>query len=157
MSKSLSRVRNALLAAGLADTIRATDTPSRTAQLAAEAVGCDIDQIAKSILFRGEHSGGLWLFVTAGGRRVDAARAQSLAGEPLGQADAGIIRSVTGFAIGGVAPLGHLSPPRGFFDPRLLDFSLVWAAAGTPQHVFSAVPHRLASVSGLSIDNFSEI
>jgi prolyl-tRNA editing enzyme YbaK/EbsC (Cys-tRNA(Pro) deacylase) len=157
MSKSLTRVRNALLAAGLADTIRATETPSRTAQLAAEAVGCEIDQIAKSILFLGSQTGDLWLFVTAGGRRVEAARAEILAGEPLGQADAAVIRSVTGFAIGGVAPLGHLSPPRGFFDSRLLDFDLVWAAAGTPQHVFSAAPHPLASAASLVIEEFSTV
>ena len=155
MSKSLTRVRHAMQAAGLADTIRATDAPSRTAELAASAVGCEIDQIAKSILFRGAASGGLWLFVTAGGRRVDMARAEALAGEPLGQADAAFIRAVTGFAIGGVSPLGHLTPPRGFFDPRLLDFGLVWAAAGTPQHVFSAEPLRIAEVAGLMVEPFS--
>ena len=157
MGKSLERVRRALGAAGLADTIRPAGQDSRTATLAAEAMGCEIDQIAKSILFRGESTGALWLFVTAGGRRVDMDRAASLTGEPLGQADAALIRQITGFAIGGVAPLGHLTLPRGFFDRRLMDFTTVWAAAGTPQHVFAADPTLLAPACGLTIEDFSVI
>ncbi|MBL4917900.1 YbaK/EbsC family protein [Szabonella alba] len=155
MGKSLERVRRALVAAGLADTIREAGQESRTAALAAEAIGCEIDQIAKSILFRGESSGALWLFVTAGGRRVEMGRAAELSGEPLGQAEATQIRQVTGFAIGGVAPLGHLTPPRGFFDRRLTDFATVWAAAGTPLHVFAAGPALLAPACGLLIEDFS--
>ncbi|MFN3825623.1 MAG: YbaK/EbsC family protein [Pseudorhodobacter sp.] len=155
MGKSLDRVRRALTAAGLADTIRETGADSRTAPLAAAAIGCATDQIAKSILFRGANSGALWLFVTAGGRRVDMDRAAHLAGEPLGPADAGQIRAVTGFAIGGVAPLGHLTPPRGFFDRQLMDFAEVWAAAGTPNHVFGVAPAALLAASGLQMEDFS--
>ena len=124
MSKSLNRVRATLDAAGIAPEIRETAL-ARTAADAAAAVGCEIDQIAKSIVFRGERSGATLLFVTAGGNRVDPGKAGRLAGEPLGKADAALIRERTGFAIGGVAPLAHLSPPRAWFDPRLLDFPLV--------------------------------
>ncbi|MEC7258833.1 MAG: YbaK/EbsC family protein, partial [Pseudomonadota bacterium] len=121
MSKSLKRVRAALDAAGEPAEIRETPL-ARTAPDAAQAVGCEVDQIAKSIIFRGETSGKAILFLTAGGNRVNADKAATVAGEPLGKADAALVRAQTGFAIGGVSPLGHLSPIRAFVDPRLLDF-----------------------------------
>ena len=153
MSKSLARVRRALEAAGLEADIRELGQ-TRTAQEAADAVGCALDQIAKSIIFRGENSGEALLFLTAGGNRVCAARASALAGEPLGKADAELIRAQTGFAIGGVAPIGHLNPIRAFLDPRLLDFGTVWAAGGTPRHVFPLDPHRLHALTGAQTADF---
>ena len=123
---------------------------------AAEAVGCEIDQIAKSVIFRGTDSDGVFLFVTAGGNRVDAAKAAALAGEPLGPADAAYVRARTGFVIGGVAPVGHLEAPTAFFDPRLLEFDTVWAAAGTPRHVFPVVPDKLLICAGASVAAFTE-
>ena len=107
MSKSLRRVQSALEAAGLAVEIRETDDSARTAEGAAAAVGVAVDQIAKSIIFRGEASGHVVLFLTAGGNRVDPAKATAVAGQPLGKADAELVRSETGFAIGGVASVGH--------------------------------------------------
>ena len=147
MSKSLERVRAALEAAGLASDVREADG-ARTAQMAADAVGCALDQIAKSIIFRGETSGTAILFLTAGGNQVDADKASAIAGEPLGKADAALVRSQTGFAIGGVSPVGHLNPIQAFIDKRLLDFDLVWAAAGTPNHVFHIDPHKLPDLTG---------
>jgi prolyl-tRNA editing enzyme YbaK/EbsC (Cys-tRNA(Pro) deacylase) len=155
MSKSLERVRAALAAAGLDLRVIEMSESTRTAAEAAAAAGCEIDQIAKSILFRGETSGALRLFITAGGNRVDPARAADLAGEPLGKADAEQIRQVTGFAIGGVAPLGHLAPVPAWIDPRLLDFAVVWAAAGTPRHVFAIAPGALVTVSGAVVAPFT--
>jgi prolyl-tRNA editing enzyme YbaK/EbsC (Cys-tRNA(Pro) deacylase) len=155
MSKSLERVRTALAAAGLDLRVIEMSESTRTAAEAAAAAGCEIDQIAKSILFRGETSGALRLFITAGGNRVDPARAAALAGEPLGKADAEQIRQVTGFAIGGVAPLGHLAPVPAWIDPRLLDFAIVWAAAGTPRHVFAIAPGALVTVSGAIVAPFT--
>ncbi|MGB7241928.1 MAG: YbaK/EbsC family protein [Sulfitobacter sp.] len=154
MSKSLKRVRAALIAAGLPDTIRET-VLARTAGDAAQALGCDIDQIAKSIIFRGAQTGRIILFITAGGQRVDPARASALANEPLEKADAGQIRTVTGFAIGGVAPIGHLTPPLGFFDKKLIEFDTVWAAAGTPNHVFSIEPADLLNYSATQLSDFT--
>lgn len=151
MSKSLARVRAAL--SGTSAIVVETG-PANTAQMAADALGVDLDQIAKSIVFRGEESGAAILFITAGGNQVDQAKATALAGEPLGKADAALIRAQTGFAIGGVAPLGHLTPLRAFLDPRLADFSLVWAAAGTPRHVFSVAPDDLHRLSGAQIADF---
>lgn len=155
MSKSVRRLRAAIEAAGLPADIRETAESARTAPLAAAALGCEVDQIAKSILFRGEESGALFLFITAGGRQVQADDAAALAGEPLGRADAAEVRTRTGYAIGGVAPLGHLEPPRAFFDRALLRFPVVWAAAGTPAHVFPAEPASLARAAGAEIADFS--
>lgn len=155
MSKSLARVRAALDAAGVSVEIRAMDDSTRTAQDAAQAAGCVVDQIAKSIIFRGEHTGHAVLFLTAGGNRVDPAKATSVAGQPLGKADAALIRAETGFAIGGVAPVGHLRPIPAFFDPRLLAFDRVWAAAGTPRHIFAIAPQTLLTLTGAQVADFT--
>ncbi|MEZ5722764.1 MAG: YbaK/EbsC family protein [Paracoccaceae bacterium] len=155
MSKSLARVRQALEAAGHDAEILEMPGGTRTAEDAAKAANCALDQIVKSIIFRGEADGHVVLFLTAGGNRVDAAKASALAGEPLGQADAELIRAETGFAIGGVAPIGHLGPIRTWFDPRLLDFDLVWAAAGTPRHIFAAPPREILRLSGAEVATFT--
>ncbi|MGR3377278.1 YbaK/EbsC family protein [Salipiger abyssi] len=155
MSKSLKRVRAALEAAGLEPDIREVGQ-ARTAQEAADSVGCEIDQIAKSIIFRAEESGEAVLFLTAGGNKVCADKASELAGEPLGKADATLIRSQTGFAIGGVAPVGHLNPIRAWIDPRLLEFTRIWAAAGTPRHVFALDAHLLPGLTGAEAAPFTE-
>ncbi|MEM9871415.1 MAG: YbaK/EbsC family protein [Pseudomonadota bacterium] len=154
MSKSLKRVRAALEAAGIDTEIMETPL-ARTAADAANAIGCEIDQIAKSIIFRGETSGTAILFLTAGGNQVDPARAAALAGEPLGKADAALVRTQTGFAIGGVSPVGHLNPIRAFADTRLTDFDVIWAAAGTPHHVFRASPADLLRISGAQESDFT--
>lgn len=152
MSKSLRRVAAALAAAGLKAEI-IEPGPSRTAEEAAAACGCALDQIVKSLIFRGE-SGQLYLFLTAGGNRLDPARAAELAGEELTRADADTVRRETGFAIGGVAPLGHLGAPAIFADPRLLEFPVVYAAAGTPRHVFGAEPDALIKTCSARVAPF---
>ena len=154
MSKSKKRVIQALEDAGIAAEIVELKE-AKTAQMAADGVGCALDQIAKSIIFRGEESGAAILFITAGGNRVDDAKASALAGEPLGKADAALIRAQTGFAIGGVSPVGHLTRPRAFFDPRLNAFDQVWAAAGTPRHVFPIAPADLLRLSGAQEADFT--
>ena len=156
MSKSLTRVRAALVAAGVAPDIRETAL-ARTALDAATALGCSVDQIAKSIVLYAPDRDELVLFLTAGGSRVDLDKAGVLMGGPLTKADASQVRQRTGFAIGGVAPLGHLTPPRGFFDPKLLTFDRIWAAAGTPHHVFGIEPHRLIQISEAQHADFTSI
>lgn len=156
MSKSLKRVKRAAEEAGLEIEILEMAEGTRTAADAAAAAGCEIDQIVKSIVFRGEDDGQVLLFLTAGGNRVDDRKASAVAGEPLGKADAALIRGQTGFAIGGVAPIGHLNPIRAFIDPRLMDFEVIWAAAGTPRHVFAANPRDIARVSGAQTADFTE-
>ena len=155
MSKSLKRVRAALEAAEMNVDILEMTEGTRTAADAAKAAGCHLDQIVKSIIFKGEASGAAVLFLTAGGNQVDSEKAAKLAGEPLGKADAGLIRAQTGFAIGGVSPIGHLSPIRAFYDARLMAFETVWAAAGTPRHVFEAPPHALITASGACPGDFT--
>lgn len=154
MSKSLKRVEDALQSAGINAQVVEMAEGTRTAEDAARAAGCALDQIAKSIIFRAETRGDAVLFITAGGNLVDDAKASALAGEPLGKADAELIRSQTGFAIGGVAPVGHLSPIRAWFDPRLFEFDLVYAAAGTPRHIFGIAPVLLVRLSGATQADF---
>lgn len=155
MSKSLKRVKAALETANLDVEIMETGTDTRTAQQAADVAGCHVDQIAKSIIFKGETSGDAILFLTAGGNRVDTQKASKVAGEPLGKADAALIRAQTGFAIGGVSPLGHLNPIRAFLDPRLMEFEVIWAAAGTPHHIFPIAPEQLISVTNAQRADFT--
>ena len=157
MSRSLKRVTAALDAAGLPGRPVEMAASTRTAAEAAQAVGAQIDQIAKSILFVGSESGGLCLFLTAGGRQVDPQAAERLAREPLGRADAAQVRALSGFAIGGVAPLGLTGPVRIWADPRLLEFAEVWAAAGTPRHVFPADPSQLVAACGAEVTEFSTV
>lgn len=154
MSKSLARVVQALQTAGLDVTPVEMPAETRTAPEAAAAAGCTLDQIVKSILFQGQ-SGRLYLFLTAGSRQVDPAKASALAGEALGRADPGVVRSVTGFAIGGVAPVGHLSPSPVWMDQTLLAFPTVWAAAGTPRHIFAIAPDALLALSGAEVARFT--
>lgn len=142
MSKSLKRVEAALQAAGATAEIREVGQ-ARTAAEAAASAGVSVDQIVKSIIFRGEGTGHVVLFLTAGGNRVSAEKASAVAGQPLGKADADLIRAETGFAIGGVSPVGHLTPVQSFWDPRLDDFDEIWAAAGTPRHIFRSTPEEL--------------
>jgi prolyl-tRNA editing enzyme YbaK/EbsC (Cys-tRNA(Pro) deacylase) len=131
------------------------DEGTRTAAEAARACGCGLDQIVKSIVFRAAGSDRHLLFLTAGGNRVDPAKAAALAGAGLEKADAAGVRAATGFAIGGVAPLGHLTALPVWLDPRLLDFETVWAAAGTPHHVFAVAPRRLAEAVGATVADFT--
>lgn len=147
MSKSLARVTAALAAAGVETRPVQMPDQTRTAQQAADAAGCALDQIAKSIILAGR-SGKFYLFLTAGGAMVDMARAATLAGEPLARADAEAVRAATGFAIGGVAPIGHIFPLSIWMDETLLRFDTVWAAAGTPNHIFAIDPKDLLRISG---------
>lgn len=154
MSKSLNRVMDALTAAGMGTVAMEMPSDTRTAQQAADVAGCDVDQIAKSIIFAGEDSGDLVLFITAGGNQVDPAKASTLVGEPLGRAAPHAVRTITGFAIGGVSPVGHVTPIRTFMDPKLQDFDLIYAAAGTPRHIFAISPVDLEKISKPQVIDF---
>ena len=150
----MKRVRQAMDQAGITAEIRELGQ-ARTAQMAADGVGCALDQIAKSIIFRGLTSNEAILFLTAGGNMVDTDKASAVAGEPLGKADAALVRAQTGFAIGGVSPVGHLNPIRAWLDEGLMRFDIVWAAAGTPHHVFCAKPAQLTALTGAPVADFT--
>ena len=143
---SVERVRAALLAAGHADSIEAFPEGTRSAAEAAAAVGCAVAQIAKSIIFK---AGATPVLVIASGvNRVDMAKVAAATGLVVKRADGGWVRDVTGFAIGGVAPLGHLTPPLVLVDEDLFALDKVWAAAGSPMHVFATTPDSLLRLAG---------
>ncbi|MFN2464841.1 MAG: YbaK/EbsC family protein [Candidatus Dormibacteria bacterium] len=121
---------------------------ARTAAEAAAAVGCAVEQIAKSLVFRGAASGQPILVIASGGNRVDVAAVADHLGESLGRADADWVRETTGFAIGGVPPIAHRTPPTVYIDEDLLGFPDVWAAAGTPNAVFRITPAELVTLTG---------
>ena len=120
---------------------------TRTAVDAANAIGCEVAQIVKSLVFR--RAGGAPLLVVASGaNRVDETKLQALAGEPVGKADAAFVRAATGFAIGGVPPAGHPQPVETIVDEDLLALGEIWAAAGTPRTVFALTPAELVAMTG---------
>ena len=145
---SVCKFRAAVGAHGLDPAIVLHETSARTAEEAAVACGCDLGQIVKSLVFRGGETGLPVLLLVSGSNRVDEARAAEAAGEMLLRADAAFVREATGYAIGGVPPLGHDRPARAFMDQALLGFDLVWAAAGHPKAVFPIVPDRLRELAG---------
>lgn len=147
MSRSIARVTEAAKAAGLAIEIRRMGESTRTAEEAAAQCGCDVAQIVKSLVFQGEDSGRLYLFLVAGNNRLDADKAAKLAGEALARAEPRFIRDQTGFAIGGVSPIGHLIEIPAFADETLLTYPVVWAAAGAHDAVFSAAPRAMMSAA----------
>jgi prolyl-tRNA editing enzyme YbaK/EbsC (Cys-tRNA(Pro) deacylase) len=128
---------------------------TRTAAEAARACGCSLGQIVKSLVFREAGSERHVLFLTAGDRQVCPALATALAGAPLEKADAASVRRYTGFAIGGVAPLGHLAPMETWIDRALLTHDVVWAAAGTPNHVFAVRPEALVEALRPQVADFT--
>ena len=142
------RVAAALEQAGLAARIVTHARTTRTAEAAAEACGCAVGRIVKSLVFRGARTGAPRLLLVSGQNRVDEAAAEAAIGEPLERPDANYVRSVTGYAIGGVPPLGHAQRLAAWIDEDLLTFPTVWAAAGTPTTVFETEPERLRAATG---------
>ena len=124
------------------------DTSTRTAADAAAAIGCSVGQIAKSLIFRAQETGRPVLAIASGSVRVDEARLAELLGEAIGRADATFVREQTGFAIGGVPPVGHSKQPVIFIDDTLLGFETIWAAGGTPNAVFRLSPSDLLRLTG---------
>ncbi len=146
----IERVAATLTAAGHAGAVRLLPEACRTAAEAAAAIGCAVDQIAKSIIFRST-SGEAVLVVTSGGNRVAEANVVAALGQPVGKADAAFVREATGFAIGGVAPVGHAKPPIVFIDRDLARYDEIWAAAGHPHAVFPLTFDDLVRLTGGSV------
>jgi prolyl-tRNA editing enzyme YbaK/EbsC (Cys-tRNA(Pro) deacylase) len=146
-SASVERVRDALARAGLADTIVELPGAARTAKAAAEYLGCNVGQIANSLVFRAEASDSALLVMSSGAKRVDVGRLAALAGEPVGKADADFVRRHTGFVIGGVAPVGH-DLRRTFVEKGLAAYRELWAAAGHPHTVFRLTYEELLRITG---------
>jgi len=148
LSASAAKVQAALAGNGFAFEVQELSQSTRTAAEAAAAIGCDVAQIAKSILFRARDSGRPVLVIASGVNRVDEKAVANLLGEKPAKADADFVRRETGFVIGGVPPLGHDKPIFTLIDEDLLAFDEIWAAAGTPFAVFRLDPHSLAGLTG---------
>jgi len=141
-------VRAALAAAGHDAAIVELAGAARTAQAAAGFLGCEVAQIANSLVFRLARSGAPLLVMSSGANRVDTARLEALVGEPAGKADAAFVRAHTGFAIGGVAPVGHPESIRTLIDVDLARHAQIWAAAGHPHAVFRLDFDALVRLTG---------
>jgi prolyl-tRNA editing enzyme YbaK/EbsC (Cys-tRNA(Pro) deacylase) len=148
LSASARRVQEALLAAGAEFEVVELPESTRTAQEAAQAVGCQVGQIAKSLVFKARTSGQPVMVIASGAHRVDLSRVEALVGEPVELADPDFVRQATGFAIGGVPPLGHLEPLITYLDEGLKEHETIWAAAGTPHAVFSLKADDLPQLTG---------
>ena len=149
--RSTDRVRAAAAAAGLSIEVREMPQSTRTAAEAADACGTSVAQIVKSLVFRKARSGDAVLLLVSGANRVDEDAVAATIGEKLERMDAGAVRELTGFAIGGVAPLGSLTPLATFMDEDLLAFDEIWAAAGAPYAVFATAPRDLAAATGARV------
>lgn len=145
---SAQRVQDALAALGLDSRVVELALAARTSQQAADALGVEVGQIAKSLVFRAAKSERAVLVIAAGDRRVDEAKIAILLGEPIERACPEFVRMNSGFAIGGVAPVAHAVPMTAFFDTSLRRFDVVWAAGGTPHCVFPIAPADLLRASG---------
>lgn len=154
-NNSVDRVRATLLSAGHQDTIAEFPDGTRTAADAAAAVGCTVAQIAKSIVLRAGEQ--VVLVIASGVNRVDVSKVASLLGSPVKNADARWVRDLTGFAIGGVAPVGHLAAPRVLIDQDLMALDPVWAAAGSPKHAFRTTAAEIVRMTGGQIADVKEI
>ena len=155
MADARTRFLAAAAELGLEPDVRTYPAGTRTAQDAADAIGCDVDQIVKSLVFVADN-GRPVLALTSGGRRVDPARLAQLVGAGrVRKADADEVRTATGFAIGGTPPFGHPAPLDTYLDPHLLGFDRVWAAAGTPTDVFALTPDELRRAGAHEVGDFT--
>lgn len=148
---SVERVAQAAREAGLDIDIRRMGGSTRTAEEAATQCGCAVGQIVKSLIYQGGRSGTLYLFLVSGANQLDLDKASALTAEPLQRADPRHIREETGFAIGGVSPLGHRIALPTFADKTLLGFELLWAAAGAHDAVFASDPDELCRAANAQV------
>jgi len=136
LSSSAQKIQDLLNSLGYRYTVIEHAESTRTAQEAADRAGCDLGQIVKSLIFRGKTTNKPILVLTSGANRVDEKLISQYAGESIGRADADFVRAVTGFAIGGIPPIGHLEKMETYLDEDFLQYSMIWAAAGTPNAIF---------------------
>lgn len=148
LSASAQKVQDTLRSLGFPYVVQESDHVTRTAADAAAVVGCEVGQIAKSLIFKGTGTGRAILVITSGSNRVNEARVAEHLGEGLSKADATFVREQTGFAIGGIPPVGHRNPLLVLIDQDLLQYDLIWAAAGTPNALFQLDPRDLLEMTG---------
>jgi len=145
---SVQKVQQTLKTLGFSGEVVVFPDSTRTASEAAQAVGCHVGQIVKSLIFKGGETHKPILVVTSGANRVNERRLAELAGERIEKADADFVRQHTGFAVGGVPPVGHPERLETYIDEDLLQYEEIWAAAGNPHAVFQLTPANLQSMTG---------
>jgi prolyl-tRNA editing enzyme YbaK/EbsC (Cys-tRNA(Pro) deacylase) len=148
LAPSAQKVEDWLAARGMAGRVVEMPATTRTSQEAADAIGCSVAQIAKSLLFRGRDSGRPVLVIASGINRVDEAKVAAVLGERIARPDADYVRSTTGYVIGGVPPVAHAVAITTLVDADLLLLDPIWAAAGTPFAVFRLSAAELMELSG---------
>jgi len=147
LSPSAQKVQDALKALGFSNQVIELESTTRTSAEAAQAVGCRVEQIAKSIVFKGKQTYKPILVIASGPNRVNEKKIAEFISEPLGKADADYVRKQAGFVIGGVPPIGHLEKLDIFIDEDLLQYEEIWAAAGNPNAVFMLKPPDLIKMT----------
>ncbi len=147
LSLSAQKVQDLLTLQGFDCKVVESTESTRTAQEAADRAGCLLGQIIKSLIFKGKTSHKPILVLTSGANRVDEKRISEYANEPIVRADADFVHSVTGFAIGGVPPLGHIQKMETYLDEDLLQHKTIWGAAGTPNAIFELTPDDLIKMT----------
>ncbi len=147
LSSTAQKIQDLLNSLGYRYTVIEHAESTRTAQEAADRAGCQLGQIVKSLIFKGKTSGKPILVLTSGVNRVDEKRISGYAGEAIGRADADFVRTVTGFAIGGVPPIGHAQKMETYLDEDLMAYETVWAAAGTPNAIFELQANDLQKMT----------
>jgi prolyl-tRNA editing enzyme YbaK/EbsC (Cys-tRNA(Pro) deacylase) len=147
LSDSAKRVQDSLHNKGFSFEVKELPGSTRTAQEAAESIGCSVPQIAKSLVFKDKKTDRPILVIASGSNRVDVMKIQKSTGLKLGRADGNYVKKRVGFAIGGVPPVGHIEPLETILDPDLKKYDVIWAAAGTPFAVFKLKPIDLESLT----------
>lgn len=151
LKEASQRVAYGARALGIDIVVKDTGRSTRTAQEAADTCGCAVGQIVKSLVFRGKMSGKPYLLLVSGANRVDEQGVAATIGETLARPDGQYVRDITGYAIGGVPPLAHKQRLDTYIDRDLMIHALVWAAAGTPESLFSVAPQALAAAIGAQV------
>jgi prolyl-tRNA editing enzyme YbaK/EbsC (Cys-tRNA(Pro) deacylase) len=151
LSASAQKIQDQLKALGFDYTVIENAESTRTAQEAADRAGCELGQIVKSLIFKGKDSGKPILVLTSGANRVDEKRVSEYAGETIGRADADFARAATGFAIGGIPPIGHSQKIETYLDEDFLQYETIWAAAGTPNSIFELKTSDLQKMTAAKI------
>lgn len=147
LKKSAEKVQSVLNEFGFELNVIELSDSTRTAQEAANTIGCTISQIAKSLIFQGKTTKNPILIIASGTNRINEKAIKEYIGEKLGKADADFVLEHTGFAIGGIPPIGHKNPINTFIDEDLMQYEEIWAAAGTPNAVFKLTPKILAEIT----------
>lgn len=148
LSPSAQKIQDLLNSLGYNYAVIEHIESTRTAPEAAERAGCELGQIVKSLIFKGKESGKPILVLTSGANRVDEKRISEYAGENIGRADADFVRAVTGYAIGGVPPVGHIQKMETYLDEDFLGYQTIWSAAGTPNAIFELKTDDLQKMTG---------